>query len=131
MENHRAESPDPALLELRMFHISMEPPGRRDLPVSISTPVGETSWSRCSRSAGALGCHTRIRAGFPRELHRQEWRFRAFSTYMSIAARVVPFARALKTLIKTRAELAKTIKDLKDLRALRSARAIDIKVLRT
>ena len=23
--------------------------------------------SRCSRSAGALGCHTRIRAGFPRD----------------------------------------------------------------
>ena len=37
-------------------------PGRRDLLVSISF-----SWSRCSRSAGALGCHTRIRAGFPRE----------------------------------------------------------------
>ena len=30
-------------------------------------PVGETSRSRCSRSAGPLGCHTRIRAGFPRE----------------------------------------------------------------
>ena len=24
------------------------------------------------RSAGALGCHTRIRAGFPRELHRHD-----------------------------------------------------------
>ena len=35
-------------------------------------PVGETSWSRCSRSAGALGgFHTRIRAGFPRIVHRQ------------------------------------------------------------
>ena len=59
-------------------------------------PVGETSWSRCARSAGpsdatraselvstamaqepffyrsagALGCHTRIRAGFPRDGHR-------------------------------------------------------------
>ena len=30
-------------------------------------PVGEISRSRCSRSAGPLGCHTRIRAGFTRE----------------------------------------------------------------
>ena len=35
-------------------------------------PVGEPSRSRCSRSAGALGgFHTRIRAGFPRVVHRQ------------------------------------------------------------
>ena len=38
---------------------------------------------------------------------------------MSIAARVVPFSRSFKTLIKKRADMAKTIKDLKDLRILR------------
>ena len=37
---------------------------------------------------------------------------------MSIAARVIPFSRSIRTLIKTRALLAKAIKDLKDLRAL-------------
>ena len=39
---------------MRVFHISMQY-RRRDLG------------SRFSRSAGALGCHTRIRAGFPRD----------------------------------------------------------------
>ena len=58
-------------------------------------------------------------------------RFRSFRTYMSIAARVVPFSRSFRSFIKTRADLVKTIKDLKDLRALRSPSAIDIKVLRT
>ena len=38
---------------------------------------------------------------------------------MSIATRVVPFSRSFRTLIKTRAALAKSIKDLKDLRVLR------------
>ena len=50
---------------------------------------------------------------------------------MSIVTRVVPFSRSFRSLIKTRAALAKPIKDLKDLRILRSERAIDIKVLRT
>ena len=66
-----------------MFHNS------RNRPVTVArglspaiVPVGETSWSRCNRAARlpgprrqkaplprrawALGCHTRIRAGFPR-----------------------------------------------------------------
>ena len=38
---------------------------------------------------------------------------------MSIAARVVPFLRSVRTLIKTRAALAKSIKDLKALSILR------------
>ena len=38
---------------------------------------------------------------------------------MSIAARVVPFSRSFRSLIKKRAALAKPIKDLKDLRVLR------------
>ena len=40
---------------------------------------------------------------------------------MSIAPRVVPFSRSIRTLIRKHADLAKTIKDLKDLRALRVA----------
>ena len=39
----------------------------RDTPNDFVSPVGETSWSRFYRSAGALGCHTRIREGFPRD----------------------------------------------------------------
>ena len=54
---------------LRVFHISVRSVGETSGLDSFS--VGETSRSRCARSAGALGCHTRIRAGFPRELHRQ------------------------------------------------------------
>ena len=46
-------------------------------------------------------------------------RLRSFRTYMSIAIRVVPFSRSFRTLIKTRAALAKSIKDLKDLSVLR------------
>ena len=38
---------------------------------------------------------------------------------MSIAARVVPFSRSIRTLISKHAALAKPIKDLKDLRVLR------------
>ena len=38
---------------------------------------------------------------------------------MSIEKRASPFSRAFRTLIKTRADLAKSIKDLKDLRVLR------------
>ena len=38
---------------------------------------------------------------------------------MSIAKRVVLFSRSFRSLIKTRADLAKPIKDLKDLRVLR------------
>ena len=38
---------------------------------------------------------------------------------MSIAARVVPFSRSFRSLIKTRADMAKPIKDLKDLSVLR------------
>ena len=38
---------------------------------------------------------------------------------MSIAARVVPFSRSFRSLIKTCAALAKPIKDLKVLRVLR------------
>ena len=38
---------------------------------------------------------------------------------MSIATRVVPFSRSFRSLIKTRAALAKSIKDLKDLSILR------------
>ena len=38
---------------------------------------------------------------------------------MSIEKRVVPFSRAFRSLIKTRAALAKPIKDLKDLSILR------------
>ena len=37
---------------------------------------------------------------------------------MSIAARVVPFSRAFRSVIKTRVDMAKAIKDLKDLRIL-------------
>ena len=40
--------------------------GRRDIVVSMSSARRDL-WSRCSRSAGALGCHTRIRAGFTRD----------------------------------------------------------------
>ena len=50
---------------------------------------------------------------------------------MSIEKRVVPFSRSFRSLIKTRAALAKTIKDLKDLRAFCVWAAIDIKVLQT
>ena len=83
-------------------------PGRRDLGVS-TPPVGETSWSRCSRSAGAC----------PPRWPSARCRLRSFRTYMSIAARVVLFSRAFRSLIKTRAALAKPIKDLKALRLLR------------
>ena len=38
---------------------------------------------------------------------------------MSIEKRAGPFSRSFRSLIKTRAALAKTIKDLKDLRILR------------
>ena len=38
---------------------------------------------------------------------------------MSIEKRVVPFSRSFRSLIKTRAALAKSIKDLKDLSVLR------------
>ena len=38
---------------------------------------------------------------------------------MSIATRVVPFSRSFRSLIKTRADLVKSIKDLKDLSVLR------------
>ena len=50
---------------------------------------------------------------------------------MSIAARVGQFSRSFRSLIKTRADMAKTIKDLKDLRAFCVWAAIDIKVLQT
>ena len=40
---------------------------------------------------------------------------------MSIAVRVVPFSRSVRTLIKIRADMAKHIKDLKDLKSLRVA----------
>ena len=50
---------------------------------------------------------------------------------MSIAARVVPFSRSVRTFIKKRAALAKSIKDLKALAFFASARAIDIQVRRT
>ena len=49
---------------------------------------------------------------------------------MSIETRVVTLSRSFRSLIKTRADLAKAIKDLKDLRALRVPGAIDIKVLK-
>ena len=45
----------------------------------------------------------------------KRWRFRSVSTYMSIAARVVPFSRAFRSFIKKRAALAKTIKVREDL----------------
>ena len=38
---------------------------------------------------------------------------------MSIETRVGPYSRSVRTLIKTRADLATSIKDLKDLRVLR------------
>ena len=38
-----------------------------------------------NRSAGALACHTRRRAGFPREHTRQKHLFRSFRSCMSIA----------------------------------------------
>ena len=38
---------------------------------------------------------------------------------MSMDTRVGPFSKSIRTLIKKRAALAKTIKDLKDLRVLR------------
>ena len=60
-----------------------------------------------------------VRGPVPRNAHRQEGRFRSFRTYMSIAARVVPFSRSIRTLIRKHAALAKPIKDLKDLRVLR------------
>ena len=61
-------------------------PGRRDLPVSIFTVarggvLGPTDLKRKERrffvrSAGPLGCHTRMRAGFPRDywIARLAWR---------------------------------------------------------
>ena len=49
---------------------------------------------------------------------------------MSIEKRAGPQARSFRSLIKTRADLAKPIKDLKDLRALRAPSAIDIKDLK-
>ena len=45
--------------------------------------------------------------------------FRSVRTYMSIEKHVVLFSRAFRSLIKTRAALAKPIKDLKDLSVLR------------
>ena len=55
----------------QMVVYANETPLRSKPTKNGESPVGETSRSRCSRSAGALGCHPRIRAGFPRELHRQ------------------------------------------------------------
>ena len=50
---------------------------------------------------------------------------------MSIEKRVVLFSRAFRSLIKKRADMAKSIKVLKDLGILCIASSIDIKVLRT
>ena len=71
--------------------------------------VGEPSWSRCSRSARAC----------PPRWPASRYVFRSFSTYMSIETRAGPFSRSIRTLIKKRADMAKSIKDLKDLRVLR------------
>ena len=71
------------------------------------------------RSAGALGCHTRIRAGFPRDRYHKEGRFRSVRTLMSIEKRAGPFSRSVRTLIGKPRSISKTIKDLKALRALR------------
>ena len=55
----------------------------------------------------------------PRVVHRQAGRFRSFRSLMSIEKRAVPLSRSFRSLIKTRADLAKAIKDLKDLSVLR------------
>ena len=59
-------------------------------------------------------------SGFSPRCPSSRWRFRSFRTYMSIAARVVPFLRSFRSLIQTRGA-SKHIKDLKDLRVLRVA----------
>ena len=59
------------------------------------------------------------RGPVPRVVHRQERLFRSFRTYMSIDTRVVTFSRSFRSLIKTRADMAKTIKDLKALSVFR------------
>ena len=58
------------------------------------------------------------RGPVPRDRPSSSYVFRSFRTYMSIAARVVPFSRSFRSLIETHAALAKAIKDLKDLRVL-------------
>ena len=50
---------------------------------------------------------------------------------MSIAPRVVPFSRSVRTLIRNHADLAKAIKGQKALRAFCVSAAIDIQVLQT
>ena len=67
--------------------------------------VGETSWSRCSRSA-------RDR---PTRCPASNCVLRSFRTYMSIEKRVDSFSRSFRTLIKNTRNLLKHIKDLKDL----------------
>ena len=69
--------------------------------------VGETSWSRCSRGAGPSDAIRASERVFPALASVKRWRFRSVRTYMSIAARVVPFSRSFRSLIKTRAALAK------------------------
>ena len=49
---------------------------------------------------------------------------------MSIEKRVVTLSRSFRSLIKTRADMAKSIKDLKDFRALCMPAAIDIQDLK-
>ena len=77
----------------------------RDRP----SPYGKSGRSGY-RSAGA--CPPRSPAS--------RCRLRSFRTYMSIEKRAVTFSRSFRSLIKTRADLAKPIKDLKDLRVLRN-----------
>ena len=92
--------------------------GRRDLPVSIA-PGRRDLWSRCSRSAGPSDVTRASERVSPALSIVTRWRFRSFRSLMSIEKRVAPFSRSFRSLIKTRAALAKSIKDLKDLRILR------------
>ena len=92
---------------LRVFHISMR-------------SVGETSRSRCSRSAGACP---------PRSLS-SSYVFRSFRSLMSIEKRVCPFSRSFRSLIEKQRSVSKFIKDLKDLKSFRIAAAIDMQDLK-
>ena len=66
--------------------------------------------------SGRSGYHSA--GACPRRALSSRYVFRSFRTYMSIEKRAVPMSRSFRSLIKTRAPLAKPIKDLKDLRVL-------------
>ena len=71
--------------------------------------VGETSWSRCSRSAGDR----------PTRCPASNCVLRSFRTYMSIEKRVDSFSRSFRTLEFFSSARAIDIQDLKDLKRTR------------